>query len=94
MPDVSVLITSYNYARYLPRTIESALGQDGVDLEMIVSDNCSTDESVEVARRYERDPRFTLVVRETSSVEHYHCDSGPAAGEGAALAARDRRDDH
>jgi len=94
VPDVSVLITSYNYARYLPRTIESALGQDGVDLEMIVSDNCSTDESVEVARRYERDPRFTLVVRETSSVEHYHCDSGPAAGEGAALAARDRRDDH
>lgn len=80
MPDVSVLITSYNYARFLSRTIESALGQDGVDLEVIVSDNCSSDESVEVARRYEHDSRFTLVVRETPVLAHYNAISAHARG--------------
>jgi len=71
-PDVSVLITSYNYARYLGRAIESALAQDGVDFEVVVSDNCSTDESVAVARRYETDPRFRLIAREQPSPAHFN----------------------
>ncbi|HZO93388.1 MAG TPA: glycosyltransferase [Candidatus Baltobacteraceae bacterium] len=72
VPDVSVLITSYNYARYLGRAIESALAQEDVELEVVVSDNCSTDDSVAVARRYESDPRFRLVVRDEPSPEHFN----------------------
>ncbi len=71
-PDVSVLITSYNYARYLGRAIESALAQEDVDHEVVVSDNCSTDDSVAVARRYEADPRFRLIVREEPAEAHFN----------------------
>ncbi len=42
---VSIIISNYNYARYLPDAIESALGQQGVDVEVVVVDDASTDES-------------------------------------------------
>jgi len=50
---VSIIIPTYDNARYLGRTIESALGQDHVDREVIVVDDGSTDETPEVLARYE-----------------------------------------
>lgn len=55
---VSICIPTYNYAAFLPRAIESALGQSYSDVEVVVLDDASTDETPEVARRFERDPRF------------------------------------
>lgn len=52
MPKVSVLIASYNMARYLPQAIDSALMQDYPDFEVIVLDDGSSDGTVEVARSY------------------------------------------
>lgn len=57
MPGVSVCIPTYNYARYLPRAIESVLAQTYDDFELIVSDNASTDDTQEVLSRYS-DPRL------------------------------------
>ncbi len=51
-PKISVLIPTYNYARYLPEAIESVLEQDFQDYELLIADDCSTDESREVIRRY------------------------------------------
>ncbi|HEY5234029.1 MAG TPA: glycosyltransferase family 2 protein [Verrucomicrobiae bacterium] len=51
-PKASVLIPTYNYARYLPEAIESILGQDYQDFELLISDDCSTDNSAEVIARY------------------------------------------
>lgn len=51
-PGVSVLIPTYNYARHLPEAIESVLEQDWRDLELLISDDCSTDGSREVIARY------------------------------------------
>jgi glycosyltransferase involved in cell wall biosynthesis len=61
---VSVIVASYNYARYLPRRMESLLAQTYDNIEIIVIDDRSPDNSVEVLRRYESDPRVRLVVRE------------------------------
>ena len=51
-PKVSVCIDVYNYADFLPKAIESALAQTLRDLEVIVVDDCSTDDSYAVACRY------------------------------------------
>lgn len=51
----SICIPNYNYARYIGETIQSALSQTGVDIEINVADNCSTDESVEVVRAFPDD---------------------------------------
>ena len=51
-PSVSIIIPCFNYGRFLPEAIESALGQTHVPLEVIVIDDGSTDDSHDVASRY------------------------------------------
>jgi glycosyltransferase involved in cell wall biosynthesis len=50
----SIVITSCNYAAYLPRAIESALAQTYPLSELIIVDDGSTDDTEQVLRRYER----------------------------------------
>lgn len=47
---VSVIVPSYNHAPYLRECLGSALAQDYDDLEVIVIDDCSSDNSVEIAQ--------------------------------------------
>ncbi|AXQ29914.1 glycosyltransferase [Solimonas sp. K1W22B-7] len=57
----SICIPNFNYERYLGITLESVLAQEFRDFEVLVSDNASTDGSVEVVRGYQaRDPRIQL----------------------------------
>lgn len=49
---VSILITSFNYGRFLRRAIDSCLSQNYPDLEVWVIDGGSTDDTVEVLRSY------------------------------------------
>lgn len=60
--DVTVTVMSYNNAPYLAQTIESVLSQEGVSLELLVFDDRSTDDSVEVLKGYVGDPRFSFQV--------------------------------
>lgn len=62
VPVVSVIIPNYNYARYLEERIESVLSQTYRDFEVILLDDCSTDGSVEIMRRYESHPLVSRVV--------------------------------
>lgn len=57
----SICIPNFNYEVYLRRTLASALGQTLSDLEVVVSDNASTDGSVSVVRAC-HDPRLRLRV--------------------------------
>lgn len=49
---VSIIVVNYNYGRFLGMAIESALAQTWRNLEVIVVDDGSTDESPEVISRY------------------------------------------
>jgi hypothetical protein len=57
-PRVSILIPAFNHAPFIERAIASALAQDYHDLEVIVSDDASTDETGERARAWCGDARF------------------------------------
>lgn len=57
MPDISVVIPTFNRADMLAQALDSALAQEGVDLEVVVSDNASDDHTPSVLARYVADPR-------------------------------------
>lgn len=51
-PQISVVINNYNYGRYLPDAIDSALAQRDVQAEVVVVDDGSTDDSRHVISAY------------------------------------------
>ncbi len=62
MPKVSIIITSYNYAQYLKDTVNSVLNQTFKDWELIIIDDNSTDNSVEIITEFvNSDTRIRLI---------------------------------
>jgi glycosyltransferase involved in cell wall biosynthesis len=51
-PSVTVLINNYNYGRFLNQAIDSALNQTYQNIEVVVVDDGSTDESRDIIRSY------------------------------------------
>ena len=66
-PKISVLIPTYNYARFLPEAVESVLAQDFSDFELLIADDGSTDNTAEVVAPYcQRDRRISFTVNRTN----------------------------
>lgn len=63
MPKVSVLMPNYNYSAYVAEAIQSVLDQTFTDFQLVISDDCSTDASAEVIRRF-TDPRIRFIQQE------------------------------
>jgi glycosyltransferase involved in cell wall biosynthesis len=59
MPSVSVIIPSYNHERFVAECINSVLNQTFQDFEIIITDDASTDRTVEIIERFD-DPRIKL----------------------------------
>ena len=57
---VSIIMPNYNSAEYIVKTIESVLAQTYRNWELIIVDDCSTDNSVEVIEQY-KDDRIRLM---------------------------------
>jgi glycosyltransferase involved in cell wall biosynthesis len=66
-PSLSVIIPSYNRADVLGRAVGSVLGQSGPDIEVIVVDDGSTDDTAILLASYE-DPRLRIVVQANAGV--------------------------
>jgi glycosyltransferase involved in cell wall biosynthesis len=64
MPLVSVVLTSYNHARYLSQAIESVLAQTLKDIEVVTIDDASRDESPAILQRYA--DRVKVIQHETN----------------------------
>lgn len=63
MPEVSIITPCYNSAKFLQETIDSVLNQTFTDWEWLITDDQSTDNSVEIIRDV-NDPRIKLTVAE------------------------------
>jgi len=59
---VSVIIPNYNHAPYLKRRIDSVLNQTYQDVEVILLDDSSTDNSKEILLSYQRHPKVSQIV--------------------------------
>ena len=53
-PEVTVYIVNHNYGRFIEDSIKSVLGQTFKDLELIIIDNGSTDNSKEIIKKYSK----------------------------------------
>ncbi|NLF74576.1 MAG: glycosyltransferase [Chloroflexi bacterium] len=61
-PTVSIVLPTYNGARYLAQAIESCLAQTYTDWELIVVDDASTDETPDLLAAFaRRDPRIRAI---------------------------------
>src|SRR5690348_9253149 len=52
MAPLTVGLPVYNGARYLPSALEALVAQTYTDLDIVISDNCSTDETEEICRAF------------------------------------------
>ena len=64
---VSIIMPSYNTGRYLAETVESVLAQTYQNWELIIVDDCSTDDTETVAAKYLQDSRISFFRNEKNS---------------------------
>src|ERR1700675_2724283 len=83
LPLISVVTPSYNQGAYLERTIRSVIDQGYPRLEYFVFDGGSTDDSVEIIRRYES--RLTSWTSETDNGQAAAVNSGWRRATGEVL---------
>jgi glycosyltransferase involved in cell wall biosynthesis len=61
VPRVTIGVTTYNNGRYLAGAFDDLLAQDFSDFEVVVCDNCSTDDTWAICEAYaEKDSRFRI----------------------------------
>ena len=59
---VSVIIPNYNHARYLDERIQTVLNQTYQNFELIILDDCSTDNSKEIIEKYRQNPHVCHIL--------------------------------
>jgi glycosyltransferase involved in cell wall biosynthesis len=59
---ISVVIPNYNHAKYLVQRIESVLNQTYQDFEVIILDDCSSDNSREIIEQYKEHPKVKHII--------------------------------
>lgn len=61
-PKITVAISVYNVAEYLPKCLDCVVNQTFKDIEILCIDDCSTDETYSILQRYaSEDDRFRLI---------------------------------
>lgn len=63
-PAITLLMCNYNNAHYLREGIESVLSQNFKDFELLILDDCSTDNSVDIILEYTKDERISFYKQE------------------------------
>ena len=59
-PTISIIMASYNHAAFISEAIESVIQQDYNSWELLIADDCSTDNTLEVLNSYKDDSRIKV----------------------------------
>jgi glycosyltransferase involved in cell wall biosynthesis len=90
---VSVVMPSYNHADYIPQAIESVLTQNFQDIELIIIDDCSKDNSRDLILSYKKkDARIRTIFHEKNLGIADTYNDGLDAAEGKYVAILDSDD--
>ncbi len=95
LPRVSVIVSCYNYAKYIEAALDSVAGQSYRDFECVVVDDASSDNSVEIIENWlgrAADPRFRLVSKPSNGGQLSALADGLAATDGEFVAMLDADD--
>lgn len=89
-PLVSIVIVTYNSSAYVRETLESAINQTYSNTELIVTDDCSTDNTIEICQEWIRNhsgtkKRIELVQARSNTGVAGNCNRGLAATSGQWL---------
>ena len=68
-PYVSIVMPSYNASNYIRDSIESILRQDFENFELIIADDCSNDNTIEIISSF-KDKRIRLIHTEQNTREN------------------------
>src|SRR5579872_7316513 len=90
-PLVSVILPAYNSALYIREAIESILDQTYKNLEILVYDDCSSDDTVQIIEGY-HDPRVRLFRKERNTGYTESLKMGVAAAAGKYIVRMDSDD--
>jgi len=66
-PGVSIIVPNYNHAQYLPQRLESIFNQTYQDFEVILLDDCSTDNSLDILEEYAQRGGVQIVKNDQNS---------------------------
>jgi glycosyltransferase involved in cell wall biosynthesis len=90
---VSVLMTVYNRAAYISEAIESVVNSTYQNWELIITDDCSSDNSLEIALRYqEKDNRIKVFVNDTNLGDYNNRNKAASYAKGTYLKYLDADD--
>lgn len=67
-PRLTIGLPVYNGGNYLAESIEALLGQSYEDLELVISDNASTDGTADICRRYEKQDSRIRYIRQPRNI--------------------------
>jgi glycosyltransferase involved in cell wall biosynthesis len=91
-PDISVVMSVYNGARDLSKTVDSVLSQKGADFEFIVVNDGSTDQTPQILERYARQDSRVRVLHERNQGLTVSLIKGCAEARGKYIARQDAGD--
>ncbi len=91
-PLISVVLCTYNGAPWLAEQIDSILAQSWRPLELVISDDASTDGTGEILQRYVSDPRVRIIFQEKNSGLTANFESAIKQTRGSLVAFSDQDD--
>ena len=70
MSKISVIVPCHNVEKFLPKCLESLIGQTFCDIDIVAVENCSTDGTLEILRQYAaKDPRIMVLISDIPSIQ-------------------------